>query len=363
MSAETIARALGAAYRSGGWWRCRCPAHNSSGATLALRDEGGLQVRCFARCSSAAVLTELHRRGLIDKAEATPDPDAAARRREADESDRAKRIAAARYLWRETEPANWIIETYLGGRIILCPIPATIRLHRALHHREANCRRPAMIASVEHTEHGFVGVHCTYLAPNGEGKATAIEPVKRFIGPVAGAAVRLGPATDTVAVSEGIESGLSYQEVTGTPTWVALSAGGIRSLILPPEICNVIIACDPDPVGIMAAHAAARRWHGRGPARLYRPPAGQARFQRSGSGEARMTVMPFPAAEPVELSPEFSEDALALEFSARHGHELRYRPSMGHLAPMGRNRLEIREDAAHVRYGPHHRPRFRKRVQ
>ena len=37
-----------------------------------------------------------------------------------------------------------------------------------------------------------------------------------------------------------------------------------------------------------------------------------------------MTVMPFPAAEPVELSPEFSEDALALEFSVRHEHELRY---------------------------------------
>src|SRR3954451_24236321 len=37
-----------------------------------------------------------------------------------------------------------------------------------------------------------------------------------------------------------------------------------------------------------------------------------------------MTVMPFPAAEPVILSPEFSEDALALEFSARHKHELRY---------------------------------------
>ena len=34
--------------------------------------------------------------------------------------------------------------------------------------------------------------------------------------------------------------------------------------------------------------------------------------------------MPFPEAEAVEISPEFSEDALALEFSARHKHELRY---------------------------------------
>jgi putative DNA primase/helicase len=37
-----------------------------------------------------------------------------------------------------------------------------------------------------------------------------------------------------------------------------------------------------------------------------------------------MTIMSFPAAEPVIQSPEFSEDALALEFSARHKHELRY---------------------------------------
>ena len=40
-----------------------------------------------------------------------------------------------------------------------------------------------------------------------------------------------------------------------------------------------------------------------------------------------MTVATFPIAEPVtddDLSPEFSEDALALEFSGRHGHELRF---------------------------------------
>jgi putative DNA primase/helicase len=40
-----------------------------------------------------------------------------------------------------------------------------------------------------------------------------------------------------------------------------------------------------------------------------------------------MTVTPFPGAVPVteaDLAPEFSEDALALEFSERHGYELRY---------------------------------------
>jgi putative DNA primase/helicase len=276
MSAETIARALGKAYRSGVWWRAPCPAHGSTGATLAIKDVAkGIAVHCFAGCARDAIFAELQRRGLTDKAAAKPDPTAAERLRGADARDRAKRITAARWIWRETEPANWIIETYLGARIILCPIPETIRLHRALRHREAGCRRPAMVCAVEHTEHGFVGVHCTYLAPNGEGKATAIEPVKRFIGPVAGAAVRLAPATDTVAVSEGIESGLSYMEATGTSTWAALSANGIRSLILPPEIRNVIIACDPDPVGVIAARAAARRWLDEGRyVSICRPPQG-----------------------------------------------------------------------------------------
>src|SRR3954465_2098309 len=276
IAARSIAEALGNSYRSGQWWRCRCPVHNSTGASLALRSVGGgLQVRCFARCSSTAILAELHRRGLIGKAATAPDPAADEREREANARDRAKRIAAARWIWDETEAANWLIETYLGGRLILCPIPETIRLYRSLYHREAGCRRPAMIAAVEHAEHGFVGIHCTYLAPNGEGKASAIDPVKRFIGPVGGGAVRLAPAVDTVAVCEGIETGLSYMEATGTPTWAALSAGGIRSLILPDHVIEVIIAADPDPVGIMAARAAAKSWLGEGrQVSIARPPLG-----------------------------------------------------------------------------------------
>src|SRR5690242_12509465 len=186
MSAETIAAALGASsYRSGSWWRARCPSHGSNSASLALRDtKGGLQVRCFAGCSRNAILAELTRRGLFDGTVAKPDPEAAERRRDADTRDRARRIANARWVWGETEPANWLIETYLGGRLILGEIPPTLRLHRALHHREANCRRPAMVAAVEHAEHGFVGVHVTHLAMNGEGKAPSLEPTKRFIGPV-----------------------------------------------------------------------------------------------------------------------------------------------------------------------------------
>lgn len=249
--------------------------HHSAGATLALRDDaGGLRVKCFRDCSSRAVLEELRRLGLWDGRTARLDPEAVERQRVADARDRERRIATAYSIWAETEPANWITETYLGGRLILDPLPATIRSHRSLRHRECDCRRPAMVAKVEHAEHGFVAVHCTYLAMDGSCKA-AVEPQKRFIGSVGGGAVRLAPAADTVAVCEGIETGLSYMQATGTPTWCALSAGGIRALILPPTIAAVTIAADPDPVGIMAARAAARRWLAEGRrVSIARPPLG-----------------------------------------------------------------------------------------
>lgn len=271
-SAETIAQALGG-YKSGTWWRCRCPSHGSSSRSMALRDTAsGLRVRCFARCTDKSVIDALCRLNLYDGKAA--DPETIEQQREADERNRTKRIAAAAALWRQTEPANWLIETYLGGRLILAPIPATLRLHRGLRHRESGGIRPAMVGAVEHVEHGFVGVHVTYLQPNGEGKAT-VEPVKRFIGPVGGGAVRLAPVAGTIAVSEGIESGLSYMEATGTPTWCALSAGSIRQLILPAEVQHVVIAADPDPIGIMAARAAARRWLAEGRrVSIARPPVG-----------------------------------------------------------------------------------------
>jgi putative DNA primase/helicase len=104
-----------------------------------------------------------------------------------------------------------------------------------------------------------VAVHRTFLAIDGSCKAS-LDPVRTSHGPVKGGAVHLASAGPILAVSEGIESGLSYMQATEKPTWVALSARGIRALVLPKNVQEVVIAADPDPVGIMAAHAAARRW-------------------------------------------------------------------------------------------------------
>ena len=63
--------------------------------------------------------------------------------------------------------------------------------------------------------------------------------------------------------------------MTGTPTWSAICAGGLESLILPTEAREVIIACDADPRGIRAANRAAQRWLAEGrKVSIARPPAG-----------------------------------------------------------------------------------------
>jgi hypothetical protein len=67
LTASEIARQLGSAFRCGSWWRCRCPVHQSRGATLALKDgDRALVVVCHGGCSRAEIIAELGRLGLFD---------------------------------------------------------------------------------------------------------------------------------------------------------------------------------------------------------------------------------------------------------------------------------------------------------
>jgi len=69
-------------------------------------------------------------------------------------------------------------------------------------------------------------------------------------------------AGEWLAIAEGIETTLAVVIACAMPAWAALSAGGIRSLILPPEVTHVIICADHDASGTgeRAAHDAAARW-------------------------------------------------------------------------------------------------------
>jgi hypothetical protein len=120
-----------------------------------------------------------------------------------------------------------------------------------------------MLGLVEHVEHGPIGIHRTYLKDDGSGKAE-VDPNKMMLGPVGGGAVRFGMpvAGQELVVGEGIESTLSVAVACSLPAWAALSATGIKNLILPPEATDVVIAADNDASGAGqdAAHRAAKRF-------------------------------------------------------------------------------------------------------
>jgi len=122
---------------------------------------------------------------------------------------------------------------------------------------------PAMVGLVEHVERGPIGVHITFLLPDGRGKA-AVEKEKVTFGPVGGGATRFDTprAGEWLALAEGIETALSVAIACPMPAWAALSAGGIKSLVLPPEATHVIICADNDAnaTGERAARDAAARW-------------------------------------------------------------------------------------------------------
>lgn len=291
MSAEAIARAL-RLRRSGREFGGRCPSCGyKSGFTLAERD-GSILVCCHAGgCSQAELWAALEQAGIairgsgggsvrrsrhISRRESSSHPSerfSTPINRAAGNQSGSE--AAALAIWRRSRPARGTaVETYLReARGYTGPIPAALRFAYGKHRSDPERWHPMMVASVLF-DGRIAAVHRTFLRPDGSGKAN-LDPNKMTLGPCKGAAVPLAPAGPVIAVAEGIESALGYMQAARTPTWAGVSAGGIRNLILPDTVRDVVIAADPDPVGIMAAHAAARRWLREGRrVSIARPPLG-----------------------------------------------------------------------------------------
>jgi putative DNA primase/helicase len=183
-------------------------------------------------------------------------------------SDNGKR---ALELWKASGPVpETQAERYLRSRGI-SHFPQSLRFHSAAYHGPTKKSYPAMIAAIarwpEKTPHA---VHRTFLADD---QKAEIDPNRMMLGEIGGGAVRLAPVHDVLAVAEGIETALSFQQMTGIPTWAVLSASNYIGLILPPSVKEITVAADHDDRGIQAAHEAAELWSWQGcAARVTFPP-------------------------------------------------------------------------------------------
>ncbi|OYX78186.1 MAG: hypothetical protein B7Y82_04720 [Sphingomonadales bacterium 32-65-25] len=258
------------ALRLGGRWHgsygtapcpvCQPDRRRDQDALTLADGSGGLLLHCKRLgCGFRDVLAAA---GICPGSYRTPDPAIMAKREAERRAELAKRESQARALWKQSQPiGGTLAETYLRHRGITCPLPATLRFHRACWHGASFQRLPAMVGLVEGGD-GWA-VHRTYLRDDGTGKA-AVEPAKAMLGATAGGAVRLSGGPGRLVVAEGIETALALLcGLSDGPAmvWAGLSTSGLRGLHLPAQPGRLTIACDGDAAGRAAALALAERAH------------------------------------------------------------------------------------------------------
>ena len=228
----------------GSYMAC-CPAHDDKTPSLSITEiSDGVLIHCHAGCAYKDVISELD---LADRRSSTKPSE-----------------SYAQQIWHDSFPiAGTLVEQYLSSRGLFDVKSAALRYHPKLKH-QSKSEWPAMISLITHALTGKpMGVHRTFLALGGSSKAPVEKP-KMILGRASGGVIQLGKAGNSILVGEGIETCLSGMLATGTPAWVAMSAGGLRALDLPSEITRVTVLADGDDAGESAAVYAAERWAGEG---------------------------------------------------------------------------------------------------
>jgi Toprim domain len=162
---------------------------------------------------------------------------------------------AARRLWSMTRPlAGTLAATYLRHRDLkqLTGVTA-LRFHPTCYYRPDDDGSmetwPALIAAVTDFNGTLTGVHRTWLAADGRGKAPVDVP-RRALGDLLGHAVRFGVASDVLAAGEGIETVLSLRQMLpDLPLAACLSAGHLAAMVFPPLLRRLYVVRDDDPAG------------------------------------------------------------------------------------------------------------------
>jgi hypothetical protein len=273
-SAAQLARALNGR-KVGSGWMAPCPGHDDRTPSLSIKDHGGFVLfHCHAGCSQARVMEALSARGLWTLQTHPHDNVVVVKNLTAQNSDERGRKQGALRIWASSNPATGtLVESYLHSRGITRAVPPSLRFSPALRHPVGGLW-PAMVALLQTQNGEPIAIHRTFLDRDGSGKAP-IEPNKLMLGSCRGGAVRLAPVTERLLIGEGIETCMSVSQATGQPTWAALSTAGLRTLILPVEVRQIIILADGDDAGEAAAQDAAQRWTSEGRrVRIARPPQG-----------------------------------------------------------------------------------------
>lgn len=176
----------------------------------------------------------------------------------------AEDVRVPQFLWRQSKPlAGRCAEAYLTAtRKLSPPFPPTLRFLPARNQHTASLisafgfayeREPGVLAI---DDAAVKAVHLTKL--NQDGAKVSGDQAKIIVGRAArGIPIVLAPPGDGLglAVTEGIEDGLSIAQATGLGVWVAGSASRMAALTesVPAWIDCVTICAHDDAAGLKAA--------------------------------------------------------------------------------------------------------------
>jgi DNA primase len=246
--------------RAGREWQACCPFHpdRKPSFTIYADDRRFMCFGCGAEGDVLDFVMRLHNVRLIDALELLGSrqlPEAVAPRPLPErEHDRSGEAAA---LWNAAVPAQGsIAEAYLRSRGITVELPDSVRFaHLPLGQ---HVPMPALVAAVSTLDGQVAGIQRTFLSADPIGKAQLRGGKAKFsLGRVRGGAIRLGPVSRSMLVTEGLEDGLSLLQTLGRPVWVAAGAGMLPAMRLPELVEAVIIGADDDHAGEAAAQKAA----------------------------------------------------------------------------------------------------------
>src|SRR5712671_6667925 len=170
--------------------------------------------------------------------------------RQSDDEKRARDIA---FIRQHCVPApGTLVETYLASRGLDLPDCPDLLFHASLTDWDEKIGRPAIVAIIRDpaTDEPTGGIHRTWLAEDGSGKAQMPKP-KKALGPSVGV-VMLRPISDdgVLGVGEGIETSIAGTKIFGVPAWAALNAGNLRRMRLPPKLKKLLIFADRGDDGV-----------------------------------------------------------------------------------------------------------------
>lgn len=276
-----IASVVGSAVilkRSGNELAGLCPLHKEKGPSFYVF-ANGQRFHCFGCGAGGDVLDlvmALHHVGLREAADmitggnlpVMTGPPVVRVRQEAD-ADRDTTVEA-REIWAGSIAVTGTpAEAYLRRRGIVMKLPPCLRFSR-IRYGSRGVLHPALICSITGPDGNLVGIQRTYLTEDG-GKA-AFEKVKLSLGRVRGGAIHLGPASDTMIVTEGLEDGLTLMQALTRSVWVAAGTSMLPAMAFPDTVREIVIGADGDAPGEAAAQkaAAAFAFTGRG-VRIMRP--------------------------------------------------------------------------------------------